>query len=190
MNGSGFKLLRLLAAAILPSLAGTIVVFIGAVLIKQYGWILFLLLPVVIGFTSTIIYDPRHNESFGKCFLVAILSIVFVGFFIMITAVEGLVCLAMTLPIAVPLISVGVALAWTMTANWKDERLTGGMSVLLFLLMPLLMGFEASDKSTPTVHEVTSTVEIDAPIETVWKNVIEFPQIDEEPGGILALGFA
>jgi hypothetical protein len=190
MNESDFKGFRLLAAAILPSIAGTIVVFIGSVMLQEYGWILFLMLPVVIGFTSTVIYDPNHEESFWKCLLVALLSIVVIGFLIMVTAIEGLVCLAMALPLALPLIAVGVAIGWTMTSQWQNNRRTGGLSVLLFLVMPLLMGFEASNKSTPTIHEVVSTIEIDAPIETVWKNVIEFPQIDEEPTGILALGFA
>lgn len=40
------------------------------------------------------------------------------------------------------------------------------------------------------MHHVVSAVEINAPIEAVWKNVIEFPRIDKRPDGVLTLGFA
>jgi hypothetical protein len=60
----------------------------------------------------------------------------------------------------------------------------------MVLLLPFTFGFEVSTRSQPTLHRVVTTVEIDAPIEKVWKNVIEFPQIDAEPEGVLRLGFA
>lgn len=191
MNASSeSRLPRLFAAAILPPVAGTLAVYIGAVVLQDYGWTMFFLLPVILGFTSTLIFNSDGGESFGKCILASFLSIVAIGLLIMIFAIEGLICLAMAVPLAVPLMVMGVALAMIVGKWFRDSRWSIGMSALLFLIMPLLMGFEVSNKSEPTIHEVVSTVEIDAPIETVWKNVIEFPQIDEKPNGILAAGFA
>lgn len=183
------KIARLIAAALVPPIAGTLVVYFGAVVLQEYGWVLFLALPVVMGFTSTVIYSDG-SQSYWKCFLVGLLSIGVIGLLIMAFRIEGLICLAMSLPLAVPLIALGVLIAWEWRGKGISTRRGIGLSTLLFLLMPLAMGFEVSNKSTPTVHEVVSTVEIDAPIETVWKNVVEFPQIDAKPEGVLALGFA
>jgi len=190
MTDSTENKIRMAAAVVIPPIAGTIFVYIGVTVLQEYGWTLFLLLPLVLGFTSTLIYDPKGDKPFGKCLGVGFLSILTIGFLIMITAIEGLVCLAMALPLAAPLIALGVLLGWALTRELKNSRAGVGLSVILFLVMPLFMGFEISNKSTPTVHEVVSTVEIDAPIETVWKNVVEFPEIDEAPQGILRFGFA
>jgi hypothetical protein len=64
------------------------------------------------------------------------------------------------------------------------------MPLILLIFTPFLLSFEASNKSAPTVHKVVSSVEINAPIETVWQNVVAFPQIETAPEGILKLGFA
>ena len=61
---------------------------------------------------------------------------------------------------------------------------------MMIALMPLLMGIEKADNSQPTLHKVVTTVEIDAPIDVVWGNVVAFPQIHAAPEGILNLGFA
>ena len=189
MIESANQTIRLIAAIILPPVAGTLVVYFGAVVLQEYGWVLFFAFPFVLGFTSTVIYSDG-SEPYWQCLLVGFLSIAVIGVLIMLTAIEGLICLAMSLPLAVPLIALGVLLAWSLRKEWRDSRIGVGLSALLFLMMPLLMGFEASTRSEPTVHEVVTTVEVDAPIETVWRNVIEFPEIDGRPDGVLALGFA
>ena len=184
------NVLRSIAASILAIAAAYGILLLGAYVFGTYGWTVFFILPIFLGATSTLIYDPKGDRPFWQCLLVGHLSIAVMAFLIMITAIEGLLCLAMALPIAIPGIALGVAIGWSITRSIKDSRAGAGFSVLLFLLMPLLMGFETSERSTPTVHEVVSTVVVDAPIEKVWKNVIEFPRIDHAPDGVLALGFA
>jgi hypothetical protein len=151
--------------------------------------VLFFAFPIVLGFTSTVIYSDG-TDSYGQCLLIGLLSIAVIGAFILVVGIEGLICLAMSLPLAVPLIGMGVLFGWVLKKNLRDSQMGIGIATLLFLMMPLLMGFEVSQESIPTLHQVVSTVEIDAPIETVWRNVVEFPEIDAKPEGILALGFA
>lgn len=181
---------RLTGAVVVPPALGTGIVYLGAVTIELYGWALFLLLPFVIGFASTAIYSPRGEDPFWKVYLVSLNSIPIIGFLIIITAIEGLICLLMVLPIALPMIGFGTVSAWLMMRWLRDNRAGMGLTVLLFAITPLLMGFEASDRSQPTLHSVVTTVEIDAPIDVVWKNVVAFPRIGEDPEGILSLGFA
>jgi len=148
------------------------------------------IIPPFIGFASAVLFDPKGEKGYGKCFLAGLSSLASIGFLIIVWAVEGLICLVMVLPIAVPLMTVGSLCGWALTRYLRTQRNALAIVAIFFLVMPFAMGFEASNKSTPTLHEVVSTVEIDAPIETVWKNVIEFPQINAAPEGILNLGFA
>jgi hypothetical protein len=175
---------------IVSPVVATAIVFLGAVLLGQYSWVLFILLPVGIGVVSTVIYNADSDKSYLQALLVALCSIFFVGIVIMALAIEGLICLVMALPLAIPGIAIGVLIGWLLTRQNINAPRNIGLSMLLFAAMPLLMGFEASTTSTPTVHKVISTVEVDAPIDVVWKNVIEFPEIDSKPEGILTLGFA
>ncbi|HJS52543.1 MAG TPA: hypothetical protein VJ781_11635, partial [Pyrinomonadaceae bacterium] len=184
------NLLRFAAAAVLPPILGTALVSVSVSVFEQYGWTLFLLLPMLMGFGSAVIYAPKGNKPYWQCLLAGLLSIVVIGIALMAVAIEGLVCLAMTLPLAVPLVALGALAGYALSRQLKGNRSGVGLSALLFLMMPLLMGFESANKPVPTVHQVVSTVEIDAPIEVVWKNVVEFPQIDAKPEGILNLGFA
>jgi hypothetical protein len=184
------SVLRFLAASILPPVAGTGIVYAGTVYLPRYGWILFLMLPFVLGFASSVIYAPKGDKPYWKCFLAALSTMVVLGGFILAVAIEGAICLVMAVPLAAPLVAIGALSGLTLTQQLNSNAAGIGLSALLFVSMPFFMGFEASQKSTPTVHQVVSTVEIDAPIETVWRNVVEFPQIDAEPEGILKLGFA
>lgn len=190
MNEKKFSLTRFTAAAVIPPSTATLLVFLGVVIEANYGLVVFLFLPTVMGFASATIYSVGSPKPFWQNVLAGFASIVVCGLFIALFAIEGLVCLLMTLPLAVPLNLLGVSIGWISSEPLKDGRGGVGLFIALFAFAPLLMGFEASQKSTPTVHQVVSTVEIDAPIETVWRNVVEFPQIDSEPEGILKLGFA
>jgi hypothetical protein len=181
---------RISAAAFIPPVVGFALVYLGAVIFAEYGWVVFVLLPVFLGFASAVLYDPKGEKGYGKCFLAGLSSLISIGILIIVWAVEGLICLVMALPVAVPLMTAGSLCGWALTRYLRMQRNAIAIVVIFFLAMPFAMSFETSDKSQPTLHQVVSTVEIDAPIGTVWKNVIEFPQIDTAPEGILNLGFA
>ena len=190
MNEETRSTLRVVAAAVIPPVAGTVIIFFSVVTLRVYSWPLFLVLPVGLGFSSVVIYAPRGNKSFVRCFFVGLSSLVTVGVFLIIFAIEGLICLLMALPIAVPMMGIGAFIAYGVTRHWLNNKSATTFSAILFLLLPVLMGFEASDRSIPTLHKVVTTIEIEAPIEIVWKNVVTFSQIDAPPEGILNLGFA
>jgi hypothetical protein len=182
--------IRFLAATVIPPLVGTAIVYFGAVFRDEFGWVMFLILPSVLGFSSAVIYSVGRKVSFLKCWLVSLSTILVIGFFIMLAAIEGLICLLMALPLALPLLTIGTLIGWISAKPDDSARKSLAASAVMFACLPLLMGFEKSQRSTPTVHQVITTVEIDAPIEKVWENVVAFPQIEAKPEGILNLGFA
>jgi uncharacterized membrane protein YhaH (DUF805 family) len=69
----------------------------------QYGWGLFVGIPFFLGLNSTMIYGFHQPRSLGKCLVVALLSIALVGLALLAFALEGLICLVMALPLAVPI---------------------------------------------------------------------------------------
>ena len=180
---------RTVIAIVAPTIVGWGMVILSTFYFQEYSLALFVLLPFFLGFGTTAIYSANEDKGLGRCFLVSLATILVVGFFLLVAAAEGLICLAMSLPLAIPLIFLGTLLAWAINRE-RGRRTTLGLSALSVLVLPFLMGFEYSHKSWPVVHKVVSRVEVNAPIEKVWHNVIEFPEINTPPEGILRLGFA
>ncbi len=176
---------RFLIAALVPALAAISVVGVSVFYFREYGLVLFVVLPVFIGFLSTVLYG---RDKLSRVFSTVFFSLLFTGVSLIAFAFEGAICLAMAFPLAFAMALGGSllgTLAWTVGKNSLRA-----FSLLIFLFLPCLLGFESSNKSAPTVHKVVSTVEINAPIETVWQTVVAFPQIETAPEGILRLGFA
>lgn len=183
MNDGNY-LRRFLLATILPAASGLATVGLGVLYFEQYGFVLFVLLPTYIGFASAALYG---KDSLRRIFSTTFFALLFTGLSLLIFAIEGAICLAMAFPLALGLGFVGSLLG---TLTWKIKAKPAKFLPLLLLFTPFLLSFEASNKSAPTVHKVVSTVEINAPIATVWRNVVAFPQIENAPEGILRLGFA
>ena len=189
MTDEDKEYIRIGLAAVIPPIVGVAFIYLTAVSLGEYGWTLFLVSPVIMGIVSTVIYAPRGGKPFWKHILVGQYYVLVISLLVMVTALEGLICVAMCLPLAIPLNIAGAGIGYIIVNSGKPKAGVAS-SAILVLALPFILGFEISNKSEPTLHRVVSTVEIDAPIETVWENVIEFPQIDTAPEGILKLGFA
>ena len=189
MTDEDREYIRIGMAAVIPPMVGVTFIYLTAVSMREYGWTLFLIAPVIMGFISTVIYAPHGGKPFWKHILVSQYYVLIIFLLVMAMAIEGLICVAMSLPLAIPLNIIGAGIGYAIVNSGKPKA-GFASSVVLVVALPFILGFEISNKSEPTLHRVVSTVEINAPIETVWKNVVEFPQIDKQPEGILRLGFA
>jgi hypothetical protein len=176
-------------AILLPALAG----FGGAALsvrvFEQYGWSLFLGLPVAVSFLSAFSWCFRRKKSFGSAYGVSCLSIVTLGGLILIFALDGLICLLMALPLALALALIGSALGRLAGSSFGGPA-GASMVSLLSVSFPILVTFEHATAPAPHIREVTTSVVIDARIEDVWDAVIAFPRITDPPRGIFRLGIA
>ncbi len=137
-----------------------------------YGSALFLGTPVVIGATSAYLYNRTKQRSLGASLGVAVLAISIAGGSILVFGLEGLFCLAMAFPIAAGGAILG-ALVGRMVA--RGSGAPAQLAIVLFAL-PLLAGAE-SRLQPPAAGEVRSAIEIDAPPERVWPNVIGFSEL-------------
>jgi uncharacterized membrane protein YhaH (DUF805 family) len=165
-------------AGLLGSVIGLGAVGISVGLLRAYGAGLMLGAPVLSGFaTSTLFVKLHPSRTFlGGAALATAVSFV-ISFGVVIGfALEGLGCLAMALPLIVPVVFFGSYVGYTLA----KERVGRGYALACapFVLLPVILGAEhAGPQPEPRVEAVVSEVVVDAPPEVVWKRVIAFPPL-------------
>lgn len=176
-------------ATLVPALLGFMLAALCVGVFEFYGWSLFLGLPVVVGLLSAFCSSYRRQVTFGAAYATATLAMLCLGGFILIFALDGLICLLMALPLALLLAVPGVAL------GLRLSRACGGgirsvLPLLLVLLFPGLVAFEKAARPPEPMRAVTTRVVVDAPVRDVWQAVIAFPKITDPPTGIFRCGIA
>lgn len=155
----------------------------GVALLKSgtYGFTIFIVAPIFIGALASWVARPtsaKHAAGLGAlATLLATCSLLFAG-------LEGLLCIGMSLPLALPLGAFGGWFVYRVTSS-KDP--TRGLAILL-LLAPTSLTWDARAK--PPVFEVRSAIEIAAPPEQVWKNVVAFSELPEPREWFFRAGLA
>ena len=151
--------------------AVSIGVSVGLTMIGAYGVVLFAFLPLVMG----VLTDRTMPAGTTRRALIQGAGTGAIGclFFVLI-GVEGLICMAMALPLAVPLGILGSLLSFSVRV-----RGSSGRSAAL-LLLPFGLGSAAYDvAAVPALYEVTTSVEIAASPQTVWQHVIAYTDMPE-----------
>jgi hypothetical protein len=176
-------------AIVIPALIGLVGCAIATQVHHSYGLSLFLILPLLLPMLSTIILKRRQEATFGQCYWTSLQSIALLGVFIILMALDGIICLLMALPLTLLISLLGSALGYFI-ANKLDKRVSESLPLLILIGFPLLVGFEEKLPKAPRTHQVVTTIEVDAPIEKVWNEVIAFEKITDPPTGIFKLGIA
>ena len=180
------------AAVGTAALGGAVVLLMAqfsSVLMRGYGWGLFLGLPFVLGLTSALVYGHHKPRTMNECLGVALLSVSVGGVVLFAAAVEGVICLAMAAPLAVVLAGMGAIIGYFIQKRHRPARHAATLIVLL-LGLPVLMGAESIEGIHEPVLPVVSTVDIDAPAAAVWRNVVSFSELPKPTHWIFQLGFA
>jgi hypothetical protein len=156
---------------------------------QLYGGVLFLGLPVLVSFLAAFLHCFRRKRKFWSAYKIATLSILTLGGMILLTALDGLICILMALPLALLLALAGTALG-RIAGEAADGKASSILPLVLIFLFPCLTAFEDRHMAKAPLRPVKSQVEIDAPIGEVWKTVIAFSRIEAEPDGIFRAGIA
>ncbi len=179
-----------LRSALLGVAAGTVIalsmMLASVYLFGEYGSVLFSGTPFLVGAVSAFIHNRNGTASYKSSFTVATLTMVIVGLAILLFALEGVICVAMALPVSIPMAIMGAGIGHRIARTRTDGRYP--LSVLI-LMLPLLMGAEHTMKRTPE-FEVVSSIEINAPPEAVWPHVIGFAELPPPDRWIFQVGIA
>jgi hypothetical protein len=156
----------------------------------MYGLGLFIALPFCLGCLSVLIYNSSGTKSCLSCLGVAALSVVIPGVALLGLAIEGLGCLLMALPLALPLACIGGAIAWSIQDGIGAREGTAAMLILMFLYPPGVMCAESITLPQPPLLAVRTALDIDAPPEIVWRHVVSFSDLPAPTEWIFRTGIA
>jgi uncharacterized membrane protein YhaH (DUF805 family) len=164
---------------------GVVLLVFCTVVFQGYGVALFLGTPFVMGMLSAFILNRHYPTTAGATMRVAVLTIAVGSLGLLLFMLEGLLCITMAVPIAVPLAMAGAVLGRVIALR----RPPGAYACLAVLAIPGLAMLEAG-APPPPLREVVSVVEVNAPPEAVWRHVVTFREIPEEPAWFFRAGIA
>jgi hypothetical protein len=176
---------RVLAVGITSLLSWALIIF-GIYGMGEYGYTIFLLLPLFIGAFTNIIYGWKRNMSNREACWAGMLSLLVVVGGLLAFGIEGLICVAMAAPLAIPLTLAGSLLANSLLAHKPKSAPTA-----MLALVAIMPGAALVEKpSTDKIHIVTTSLEIETARDEVWNNVIEFPLLEKPTEWIFKTGVA
>lgn len=175
-------------AVVFAGSVGALLVYLGVETLGVYGWGVFVALPFCMGLGSVMIYSYHRPRQLGKCLLVSLITVTLAAAVLFAVAVEGLICILMAIPVALPLALLG-GLAGFFVQRRRAISAESPPVMLLILMLPLsLMGFEKWSSPEAEVITVATTIRIKATAQEVWANLISFPDLPEPSEWLFQLG--
>jgi uncharacterized membrane protein YhaH (DUF805 family) len=154
--------------------------------LRSYATILFVGTPFVMGFVSAWLFNADAPRTTRATLGVACVSVLSAAGALLLLAIEGAFCLAMATPIALVLALIGAALGQVMCL--RRTILSPAPPIVLMLALPVLMG--ATQNEAAPLREQASSIEIDAPAEVVWRNVVGFGELPPPTEWVFRHGIA
>jgi Polyketide cyclase / dehydrase and lipid transport len=179
---------KLLSIA-LPCLLGWTFAYLATNVFRDYGFGLFVWLPLVLGATSTLILAHKNSVPRKQLRNNAYLTLLIFCVGLLAFAWEGVICLIMAAPIGFVFTYFGFLIGFHFSKSTLKGQ-TPTAIILLMLSSPSLMAFEDTIKETDDLRSVVTTIEINATPDKVWKNVVSFPQLKEPTEFIFKTGIA
>lgn len=173
---------------VLPLAVGA--TWLGTVVLRNYGWSLFVGLPFCLGMVSVLIYAYACPRGWWSCFAVATLAVVLVGAALLVLAFEGLICLIMAAPIWLVFAWLGGAVGFLIQMRmWRRAGLERGVA-LFALAMPALMWAEHTSAPEPPLFAVRTSIVVNATPARVWQNVVRFAEMPPPREWLFRVGVA
>ena len=138
-----------------------------------YGSSLFLGTPILMGAVAAVIANTVAPARLSSSVCLGMLTVLIGGAVLWAFALEGIICLAMAAPLALPLGALGGAMG-QFIADTTRRPLRGTSTILIFL--PGLAGVEHLTRPEPE-WLVQTEVHVHADIDQVWNCVIHFPDL-------------
>ena len=174
-----------IAIIVTITIAGLFTV-LGIFGIGTYGMALFIITPLFIGVCPVLLVGIKKELSKKEALNLGFLTLGLFGAFLIVFAIEGLICLVMAAPIALLLTWLGILMAISMLN--KQPNGAPLSIIILIVAMPSIAWLEKGGK--PAINSVVTSIEIDAPAEIIWKNVVHFPTLKEPEEFLFKTGIA
>jgi hypothetical protein len=173
---SGIAVFSLMLSIVLTALAALSGAYVVSGFFEQYGAPLFLGVPFMLGFFSSSLYCLSGKRTLRECIGVSLCSLLLVGFLLLSLMIEGIFCISLAFPIAGVLTALGAVFGYALQQSRPRKREVM-LSVHSGWIVTLLLG--ALPLTGDDIFPVTTSIEINAPREVVWQNVVTFSELPE-----------
>ena len=177
-----------LPRALLSIAAGTAIglgmVAVSVYAANVYGAALFFGTPFVIGLITAYLFNRQYPASERESQQVVVMTLCCIGGMLIAFAAEGALCLAMAAPLGLAVAIMGASFGRRIALR----RDAGGGAWIAIAVLPAAAVLDPA-QATP-LREVRSSVVIDAPVHTVWRNVIAFPPLPRPTELVFRAGIA
>ena len=141
---------RKIIAIFTPAILSWLFTYVGLLFFKDYGWTIFVFIPFFIGFSAAVLYGHhRPLQKIGAYYRIAAWSLLVYCAGLLLFALEGIICMIMAAPLAVPITMIGCFAGVLVVKRTNSAALP--ITVGFALLIPLLMSFESVNKNEPPV---------------------------------------
>lgn len=156
---------------------------------KQYGWGLFLGLPFIAGFLAALLYGVHVPRSFLESLAVAAIAVTAAAAGFVVLAIEGIICIVMAAPLAIPLALVGAMLGHVLQPARRRHQ-SPHLFCAAILAVPLMLGSERLADAPAPLLEVRTSLDVAAPPSRVWPHVVAFTELPPPTEWLFRLGIA
>jgi hypothetical protein len=137
-----------------------------------YGWVLFVASPFVLGFVAVALAGLNVPRTLPQCIAIAATSATLLLVMLLLFAIEGVICIAIAMPIVYPLALLGGLVGYLVQHRPALQARAPQMMGALLFVVPMLMGAEAKLLLAPQEFATTSSIVIDAPPERIWPHLV------------------
>ena len=155
---------------------GLLMVLIVVNLMKNYGWTLFVGIPFFSSMISVMFFGYHKPRSLGEAMLVALMAVAMLAFGLLVLALEGIICILMAAPLAVPIGLFGGFVGYLIQRREPGGPPMPATTLGFLMLLPMTGGLEQNPQLP--LNKVVTVVEVAAPPLAVWENLVAFPPLD------------
>jgi len=185
------------SSGVIPAIVGAAAGFVYAIVstvltvyvLNSYGAALFFGTPLIAGAVSAFLFNRPSRRTIGATLLQATLMLVFSCSAFLLVGLEGAICIAMAVPILLPIALMGALVGRSIAVETLHPRRESRGMMWCVAGLPMLAAIEGVIAPNPT-FAVTTQIEIQASPEIVWQKVIAFPEITDPPAWFFRSGIA
>jgi len=161
-------------------------ILLNVYVLRRYSTSLFLGTPFTLGAVTGYVFNRTAPQGAGATAQVVSLSLVLLAGAMLLFALEGLVCVALALPLALVLAILGGVFGRVIALHTpgRPSQLAG-----LVLAVPLLAGVDQV-RGPERWYVVNDSVVVAAPPATVWRHVVSFSELAPPTEALFRLGVA
>ena len=179
-----------LSAILLPLPFALVFIWLCTQVLHSYGWGVFVGIPFAFPMISVILYGYHRPRPLADCMWLGMLWLGVAYGAMLVVAFEGIICLVMALPLAIPVVLLGSAVGYSIQARPPGASEIGRLLLVLIAALPTMIGAEAVNRPEAPQFAVRTSVEIEAAPDRVWGHVIRFDPLPPPADWVFRAGLA